>query len=87
MKINGIRTNRQTLNKSVRKKSVVPGISLTFYQYENILCSNMTSARIGNILNVHLPEGYIQRLRKNKIPEYSHWYQKNKKSMRTIFIV
>ena len=78
MKINEIRTNRKTLNKSVRKKSVVPGISLTFYQYENILCSNMTSARICNILKVRLPKGYIEKLRNNKLTKYKNWYQKVK---------
>lgn len=71
MKIIGIRINRKTFNKSVRKKSVIPGISLTSYQYENILCSNMTSALICNVLKVHFPKRYIQKLRDNKIPEYS----------------
>lgn len=80
MKRSGIRTNRKTLNKSVRKKPTVSNVSLTFYQYENILCSNMTSARICNILKVHLSKRYIQKLRDNKISEYSEWYQKIKNS-------
>lgn len=76
MKINEIRTNRKTINKSVRKKSVVPGISLSFYQYQNILCSDISPARICNLLKVNLPKGYIEKLRNNKLPEYSDWYQK-----------
>ncbi|GEM_PF-1703240 len=79
MKTNGIRSNRQTLNKSVLKKPIVSHVSLTFYQYENILCSNMTSARICNILKIHLLKDYIQKLRQNKIPEYSNWYKEVRK--------
>lgn len=78
MKTNGIRTNRKTLNKSVRKKTIVSEISLTFDQYENILCSDMTSARICNILKVRLPKGYIEKLRNNKLMKYKNWYQKVK---------
>lgn len=78
MKRSGIRTNRKTLNKSVRKKTIASGISLTFDQYENILCSDMTSARICNILKVRLPKGYIEKLRNNKLTEYKNWYQKVK---------
>lgn len=78
MKINGIRTNRKTLNKSVRKMPVTSNISLSFYQYENILCSNMTPARICNILKVRLPKGYIEKLRNNKLTKYKSWYQKVK---------
>jgi len=78
MKTNGIRTNRKTLNKSVRKKTIVSDISLTFDQYENILCSDMSSARICNILKVRLPTGYIEKLRNNKFTKYKNWYQKVK---------
>lgn len=78
MKTNGIRTNRKTLNKSVRKKTIVSEISLTFDQYENILCSDMTSVRICNILKVRLPKGYIEKLRNNKLTKYKNWYQKVK---------
>jgi hypothetical protein len=77
MKTNGIRTNRKTLNKSVRKK-IASEISLTFDQYENILCSDMTPARICNILKVRLPKGYIEMLRNNKLTKYKKWYQKVK---------
>lgn len=79
MKRNGIRTNRKTLNKSVRKNPTVSNVSLTFYQYENILCSDMSAARICNILKVHLPKGYIRELREDKIPKYSHWYKNARK--------
>lgn len=78
MKRSGIRTNRKTLNKSVRKKTIASGISLTFDQYENILCSDMTPARICNILKVRLPKGYIEKLRNNKLTKYKNWYQKVK---------
>lgn len=78
MKRSGIRTNRKTLNKSVRKNPTVSNVSLTFYQYENILCSDMTSARICNILEVRLPKGYIEKLRNNKLTKYKNWYQKVK---------
>ena len=50
---NKIRTNRKSLNKSVRKKEKVNFIQLTFSQYENILLSDMTSARICNLLKVN----------------------------------
>lgn len=78
MKKREIRTNRKTLNKSVRKKTIASEISLTFDQYENILCSDMTSARICNILKVRLPKGYIEKLRNNKLTKYKNWYQKIK---------
>lgn len=78
MKKNGIRTNRKTLNKSVRKKAIASEISLTFEQYENILCSDMTSARICNILKVRLPKDYIEKLRNNKLTKYKNWYKKVK---------
>lgn len=78
MKKREIRTNRKTLNKSVRKKTIASEISLTFDQYENILCSDMTSARICNILKVRLPKGYIEKLRSNKLTKYKNWYQKVK---------
>lgn len=78
MKKREIRTNRKTLNKSVRKKRIASEISLTFDQYENILCSDMTSARICNILKVRLPKGYIEKLRNNKLTKYKNWYQKVK---------
>jgi len=78
MKTNAIRTNRKTLNKSVRKKAIVSEISLTFDQYEKIPCSDITSARICNILKVRLSKGYIEKLRNNKLTKYKNWYQKIK---------
>lgn len=73
---NKIRTNRKSLNKSVRKKEKVNFIQLTFSQYENILLSDMTSARICNLLKVNCDQGFISNLRQNKVPEYSEWFKK-----------
>ncbi|PCR36183.1 hypothetical protein CQA89_02445 [Klebsiella pneumoniae] len=73
---NKIRTNRKSLNKSVRKKKKVSFIQLTFSQYENILLSDMTSARICNLLKVNCDQYFISNLRKNKVPEYSEWFKK-----------
>ena len=73
---NKIRTNRKSLNKSVRKKEKVNFIQLTFSQYENILLSDMTSARIRNLLKVNCEQDFISNLRKNKVPEYSEWFKK-----------
>lgn len=73
---NKIRTNRKSLNKSVRKKEKVNFIELTFSQYENILLSDMTSARICNLLKVNCEQDFISNLRKNKVPEYSEWFKK-----------
>lgn len=73
---NKIRTNRKSLNKSVRKKGKVNFIQLTFSQYENILLSDMTSARICNLLKVNCEQDFISNLRKNKVPEYSEWFKK-----------
>ena len=67
---NKIRTNRKSLNKSVRKKEKVNFIQLTFSQYENILLSDMTSARICNLLKVNCDQDFISYLRKNKVPDY-----------------
>ncbi|HFT9546194.1 hypothetical protein, partial [Escherichia coli] len=55
---NKIRTNRKSLNKSVRKKEKVNFIQLTFSQYENILLSDMTSARICNLLKVNCDQDF-----------------------------
>ncbi|CAM7521321.1 hypothetical protein ESCOCP365M2_17380 [Escherichia coli] len=57
---NKIRTNRKSLNKSVRKKEKVNFIQLTFSQYENILLSDMTSARICNLLKVNCDQDFIR---------------------------
>ncbi|QJF19070.1 hypothetical protein HHA33_22055 [Phytobacter diazotrophicus] len=73
---NKIKTNRKSLNKSVRKKEKVNFIQLTFSQYENILISDMTSARIFNLLKVNCDKDFINNLRKNKVPEYSEWFKK-----------
>lgn len=73
---NKSRTNRKSLNKSVRKKEKVNFIQLTFSQYENILLSDMTSARICNLLKVNCEQDFISNLRKNKVPEYSEWFKK-----------
>ena len=73
---NKIRTNRKSLSKSVRKKEKVNFIQLTFSQYENILLSDMTSARICNLLKVNCDQVFISNLRKNKVPEYSEWFKK-----------
>ena len=73
---NKIRTNRKSLNKSVRKKEKVNFIQLTFSQYENILLSDMTSARICNLLKVNCDQDFISNLRKNKVPEYREWFKK-----------
>ncbi|AVL17590.1 hypothetical protein B2J95_05795 [Enterobacter cloacae] len=73
---NKIRTNRKSLNKSVRKKEKVNFIQLTFSQYENILLGDMTSARICNLLKVNCDKDFISNLRKNKVPEYSEWFKK-----------
>ncbi len=71
-----IRTNRKSLNKSVQKKEKVNFIQLTFSQYENILLSDMTSARICNVLKVNCDKHFISNLRKNKVPEYREWFKK-----------
>lgn len=71
-----IRTNRKSLNKSIQKKEKVNFIQLTFSQYENILLSNMTSARICNVLKVNCDKHFISNLRKNKVPEYREWFKK-----------
>lgn len=73
---NKIRTNRKSLNKSVRKKEKVNFIQLTFSQYENILLSDMTSSRICNLLKVNCDQDFISNLRKNKVPEYREWFKK-----------
>ncbi|HGG2618974.1 TPA: hypothetical protein ACJFUF_000166 [Yersinia enterocolitica] len=73
---NKIRTNRSSLNKSVRKKEKVQFIQLTYSQYENIILSDMTSARICNVLKVNCDKHFISNLRKNKVPEYSEWFKK-----------
>ncbi len=73
---NKIRTNRKSLNKSVRKKEKVNFIQLTFSQYENILLSDMTSARICNLLKVNCDQDFISNLRKNKVPEYREWFKR-----------
>lgn len=71
-----IRTNRKSLNKSVQKKEKVNFIQLTFSQYENILLSDMTRARICNVLKVNCDKHFISNLRKNKVPEYREWFKK-----------
>lgn len=71
-----IRTNRKSLNKSVQKKEKVNFIQLTFSQYENILLSDMTSARICNVLKVNCDKHFISNLRKNKVPAYREWFKK-----------
>lgn len=71
-----IRTNRKSLNKSVQNKEKVDFIQLTFSQYENILVSDMTSARICNVLKVNCDKHFISNLRKNKVPEYREWFKK-----------
>ena len=71
-----IRTNRKSLNKSVQKKEKVNFIQLTFSQYENILLSDMTSARICNVLKVNCDKHFISNLRKIKVPEYREWFKK-----------
>lgn len=71
-----IRTNRKSLNKSIQKKEKVNFIQLTFSQYENILLSDMTSARICNVLKVNCDKHFISNLRKNKVPEYREWFKK-----------
>ncbi|HDS1115823.1 hypothetical protein [Pluralibacter gergoviae] len=73
---NKIRTNRSSLNKSVRKKEKVQFIQLTYSQYENIILSDMTSARICNVLKVNCDKNFISNLRKNKVPEYNEWFKK-----------
>lgn len=73
---NKIRTNRKSLNKSVRKKEKVHFIELTYSQYENIVLSDITSARIYNALKVNCDEHFISNLRKNKVPEYNEWFRK-----------
>lgn len=73
---NKIRTNRKSLNKSVRKKEKVQFIQLTYSQYENIILSDMTSARVCNVLKVNCDKHFINNLRKNKVPEYSEWFKK-----------
>lgn len=71
-----IRTNRKSLNKSIQNKEKVNFIQLTFSQYENILLSDMTSARICNVLKVNCDKHFISNLRKNKVPEYREWFKK-----------
>jgi hypothetical protein len=71
-----IRTNRKSLNRSVRRKEKVDFIQLTFTQYENIIVSDMTSARICNVLKVNCDKHFISNLRKNKVPEYREWFKK-----------
>lgn len=71
-----IRTNRKSLNRSVRRKEKVDFIKLTFSQYENILLSDMTRARICNVLKVNCDKHFISNLRKNKVPEYREWFKK-----------
>lgn len=71
-----IRTNRKSLNGSVRRKEKVDFIQLTFSQYENIIVSDMTSARICNVLKVNCDKHFISNLRKNKVPEYREWFKK-----------
>lgn len=71
-----IRTNRKSLNRSVRRKEKVDFIQLTFSQYENIIVSDMTSARICNVLKVNCDKHFISNLRKNKVPEYREWFKK-----------
>lgn len=71
-----IRTNRKSLNKSIQKKEKVNFIQLTFSQYENILLSDMTSARICNVIKVNCDKHFISNLRKNKVPEYREWFKK-----------
>ncbi|EKQ3005124.1 hypothetical protein P4086_002736 [Salmonella enterica] len=73
---NKIRTNRSSLNKSVRNKEKVQFIQLTYSQYENIILSDMTSARICNVLKVNCDKNFISNLRKNKVPEYNEWFKK-----------
>lgn len=73
---NKIKTNRRSLNKSVRKKEKVHFIQLTYSQYENIIISDITSARICNLLKVNCDKHFISNLRKNKVPEYSEWFKK-----------
>lgn len=73
---NKIRTNRKSLNKSVREKEKVQFIQLTYSQYENILLSDMTSARIFNVLTVNRDKHFIGNLRKNKVSEYNEWFKK-----------
>lgn len=72
---NKIRTNRSSLNKSVLKKEKVQFIQLTYSQYENIILSDMTSARICNVLKVNCNKYFINNLRKNKVSEYSEWFK------------
>jgi hypothetical protein len=71
-----IRTNRKSLNRSVRRKEKVDFIQLTFTQYENIIVSDMTSARICNVLKVNCDKHFISNLRKNKVPEYREWFKR-----------
>lgn len=73
---NKIIINRSSLNKSVRKKEKVQFIQLTYSQYENIILSDMTSARICNVLKVNCDKNFISNLRKNKVPEYNEWFKK-----------
>lgn len=71
-----IRTNRKNLNKSVSKKTRVDFIQLTYDQYENILCGNMTTARICNILEVNCEKSFFSKLKSNKLSEYKDWYDR-----------
>ncbi len=73
-----IRTNRKSLNKSVRKKERVNFINLTFDQYENILCSNIPFSRICNVLKVNCNKNFFSKLKANELPEYEGWYKKVK---------
>ncbi|MDF9910168.1 UNVERIFIED_ORG: hypothetical protein OKW14_002094 [Pantoea brenneri] len=73
-----IRTNRKNLNKTVRKKERVNFIILTFDQYENILCSNISIARICNVLKVNCDKNFFRKLKANELTEYEDWYKKVK---------
>lgn len=73
-----IRTNRKSLNKTVRKKERVNFINLTFDQYENILCGRISSARICNVLKVNCSKEFFRKLMVNGLPEYEDWYKRVK---------
>ena len=73
-----IRTNRKSLNKTVRKKERVNCIDLTFDQYENILCGKISSARICNVLKVNCNKEFFRKLMANGLPEYKDWYKRVK---------
>lgn len=69
-----IRTNRTSLNKSVRKKNKIEGLDLTYDQYENILISDISYCRICNFHNLNINFRFFDDLILNKIPEYTSWY-------------